>query len=46
MIILALASFLGTLTGILTGLVPGIHVNTVTALLLAGSASCAAIGID
>ena len=46
MIILALASFLGTVTGILTGLVPGIHVNTVTALLLAGSASCAAIGID
>ncbi len=46
MIVLPLASLLGTLTGIFTGLVPGIHVNTVTALLLAASASCAAIGID
>ena len=43
---IVLASLLGTLTGILTGLVPGIHVNTVIALLLAGSAGCAAIGID
>ena len=40
------ASLLGALTGIVTGLVPGIHVNTVTALLLAGSASCASLGIE
>lgn len=40
------ASLLGALAGIVTGLVPGIHVNTVTALLLAGSASCASLGID
>ena len=40
------ASLLGALTGIGTGLVPGIHVNTVTALLLAGSASCASLGIE
>ncbi len=40
------ASLLGALAGIVTGLVPGIHVNTVTALLLAGSASCAALGIE
>ena len=40
------AAFLGTLTGIVTGLVPGIHVNTVTALLLAGSTSCASLGIE
>ena len=46
MVILALASLLGSFTGILTGLIPGIHVNTVTALLLAGSASCAALGIE
>ena len=46
MVILALASLLGTFTGILTGLIPGIHVNTVTALLLAGSAGCASLGIE
>ena len=40
------ASLLGALTGIATGLVPGIHVNTVTALLLASSASCASLGIE
>ena len=40
------ASLLGALSGIVTGLVPGIHVNTVTALLLAGSASCASLGIE
>ncbi len=40
------ASLLGALAGVVTGLVPGIHVNTVTALLLAGSASCASLGID
>ena len=40
------ASLLGALAGIVTGLVPGIHVNTVTALLLAGSASCASLGIE
>ncbi len=40
------ASVFGALTGIVTGLVPGIHVNTVTALLLASSASCAALGIE
>lgn len=40
------AALLGALTGIVTGLVPGIHVNTVTALLLAGSASCASLGIE
>ncbi len=36
----------GTLAGILTGLTPGIHVNTVTALLLASSAVCAPLGIE
>lgn len=40
------ASLLGALAGIVTGLVPGIHVNTVTALLLASSASCASLGIE
>lgn len=40
------ASLLGALAGIATGLVPGIHVNTVTALLLASSASCASLGIE
>lgn len=40
------ASLLGALAGIVTGLIPGIHVNTVTALLLAGSASCASLGIE
>ena len=40
------ASLLGALTGIVTGLVPSIHVNTVTALLLAASASCASLGIE
>ena len=42
----AIAALLGALSGIVTGLVPGIHVNTVTALVLAGSASCAALGLD
>lgn len=40
------ASLLGAFAGVVTGLVPGIHVNTVTALLLAGSASCASLGIE
>ena len=40
------ASVLGALAGIATGLIPGIHVNTVTALLLAASASCASLGIE
>ncbi len=40
------AAILGCLCGILTGLIPGIHVNTVTALLLAASASCASLGLD
>ena len=40
------SSLLGALAGIVTGVVPGIHVNTVTALLLAGSVSCASLGID
>ena len=40
------ASVVGALAGIATGLIPGIHVNTVTALLLAASASCASLGIE
>ncbi len=39
----AVAALLGTLSGVVTGLIPGIHVNTVTALVLAG---CAALGSD
>ena len=42
----AIAALLGALGGVVTGLVPGIHVNTVTALVLAASASCAALGLD
>ena len=42
----AIAALLGALSGVVTGLIPGIHVNTVTALVLAGSASCAALGLD
>lgn len=41
-----IAALAGALGGIFTGLIPGIHVNTVTALLLAASASCAALGLD
>ena len=41
-----IAALLGALSGIVTGLIPGIHVNTVTALVLAGSASCAALGLE
>ena len=41
-----IAALLGTLSGIVTGLIPGIHVNTVTALVLAASASCAVLGLD
>ena len=41
-----LGALLGTLAGIATGLIPGIHVNTVAALLLAASASCASLGIE
>ncbi len=40
------AALVGTFSGILTGLIPGIHVNTVTALLLAGSAALASIGVE
>ncbi len=43
---MVLGALLGTLTGVLTGLTPGIHVNTVTALLLAGSASLASFGVE
>ena len=42
----AIAALFGALSGVLTGLVPGIHVNTVTALVLAASAGCAALGLD
>ena len=41
-----IAAVAGALSGIFTGLIPGIHVNTVTALVLASSASCAALGLD
>ena len=41
-----LGAIAGTLAGVLTGLTPGIHVNTVTALLLAGSTVCAPLGIE
>ena len=41
-----LGAIAGTLAGILTGLTPGIHVNTVTALALAGSAICAPLGLE
>ena len=41
-----IAALSGALSGVVTGLIPGIHVNTVTALVLAGSASCAALGLD
>lgn len=40
------AAILGCLCGIVTGLIPGIHVNTVTALVLAASAGCASLGLD
>ncbi len=43
---MVLGAVAGTLAGILTGLTPGIHVNTVTALLLAGSAVCVPLGIE
>ena len=36
---------IGALAGMVTGLVPGIHVNTITALLLASSAGCAVFGV-
>lgn len=38
--------FAGVFIGVVTGLTPGIHVNTVTALLLISSASLASLGID
>jgi putative membrane protein len=40
------AAVVGVLAGVLTGLIPGIHVNTITALLLISSAGIAAFGID
>ena len=40
------AAIVGCLCGIVTGLIPGIHVNTVTALVLAASAGCASLGLD
>ncbi len=40
------ATVIGALCGVATGLIPGIHVNTVVALLLAGSASFAAFGVE
>ncbi len=43
---IVLATVFGALAGIVTGLVPGIHVNTVTALLLASGASCASLGLE
>ena len=43
---MVVATGLGALAGIVTGLIPGIHVNTVAALVLASSAGCAALGIE
>ncbi len=40
-----IAAVLGALAGIVTGLIPGIHVNTVTALLLGSSAVLASFGL-
>ena len=39
-------SLLGAAGGILTGIIPGIHVNNVTALLLVSTASLISLGID
>ncbi len=39
----AIAALFGALSGVVTGLIPGIHVNTVIALVLA---SCATLGLD
>ena len=41
-----LATVVGALFGVITGLIPGIHVNTVVALLLAGSAGFASLGVE
>ena len=41
-----LATVVGALFGVFTGLIPGIHVNTVVALLLAGSAGFASLGVE
>ena len=43
---IVVAALLGALAGVVTGLVPGIHVNTVTALLLAVSAGLASLGVE
>ena len=43
---IVVAALLGALAGVVTGLIPGIHVNTVTALLLASSAGLAALGLE
>ncbi len=40
------AALAGAVAGVFTGLIPGIHVNTVTALLLAVSAGLASLGVE
>lgn len=41
-----LAALAGVVSGMVTGLLPGLHVNTVTALLLGAGAACAAAGFE
>ncbi len=40
------AALAGAVAGVFTGLIPGVHVNTVTALLLAVSAGLASLGVE
>jgi putative membrane protein len=44
--IIPVAIALGVVFGFFTGIIPGIHVNTVTALLLTATASIASLGLD
>ena len=44
MIMHIIAALMGALAGVVTGLIPGIHVNTITALLLGSSAALASFG--
>ena len=44
--IIPAAIALGVVFGFFTGIIPGIHVNTVTALLLTATTSIASLGLD